>query len=288
MRQRVYLGLVLFGIVVASILLVNKWRARTGAPATKPISGNLSSEDGPVSSSSPHIDTALERKISDWEANQPGDYGVMVREVSSPYRTASYKADSVFIAASTFKLFLVEAVLSAVEKGQLTLSTPVVGNMDIAACIDSLLIQSSDECAWPMGRLLGWSQVQSAIEQQGFAATKINNYDDDGQFVGSKVTSASDQAEFMWRLQSGKLLNADHTELVLSRLKQQKWRERIPAGLPAGAVSAGKPGWLDSIENDTAIVYGSKSTYVLSILSDGSTPANLASLSRLIYDHLNQ
>jgi beta-lactamase class A len=69
-------------------------------------------------------------------------------------------------------------------------------------------------------------------------------------------------------------------------MKSQVWRERIPAGVPSGIAVADKPGWLDNVENDAAIVYGPKSTYTLVIMTTGNSTQPLADLSKQIYDYL--
>ena len=58
------------------------------------------------------------------------------------------------------------------------------------------------------------------------------------------------------------------------------------ADLPVGRIVADKPGWLSNVQNDAAVVYGPKSTYVLVIMTNGSTTQPLADLSKQIYDYL--
>ncbi len=76
-------------------------------------------------------------------------------------------------------------------------------------------------------------------------------------------------------------------------MESQKYRERIPGGVPGGVTVADKPGWLtvaegdgENVQNDAAIVYGPKSTYILVITTTGSTTQPLADLSRQVYDYL--
>lgn len=232
-------------------------------------------------------DEKLTKMISDWAAANPGEYGVVVREATHDMRVASYQPDKSFISASTYKLFVTYGVLYMVQKGDIALDTQVVNGKVIPACLDSLLLYSSDECGWPMGKLLGWQTLSDFLHEQGFIHTNLNNYDSAGNFTGDKYSTATDEAEIAWRLNAGTLLEPTYADMMLSRMKTQVWRERIPAGVPGGIVVADKPGWIYDIQNDTAIVYGERSTYVLAIMSDGSTKPHLAELSKLIYDYLN-
>lgn len=245
---------------------------------------NNSTEEQP---SDPAPDKELQNILETWANEKDGDYGIVVRELDGIRRYGSYQGDKVFIPASTYKLFVVYGVLHWVENGSLSIDTTVVGGKDVMACIDSLLLVSSDECAWPMGQLIGWPRLNDFLQEQGFKNTDINNYDEGGRFIKEKSSTAADKAEFVWRLANGKLLNDEYTELMLSKMKQQIWRQRIPAGVPEGIVVADKPGWLYDLENDTAIVYGKNSNYVVSIISDGAGIDNVAGLSRVIYNYLN-
>ncbi len=67
-------------------------------------------------------------------------------------------------------------------------------------------------------------------------------------------------------------------------LRQQRVRDRIPAGLPADVAVGNKTGNWDTATHDVAIVYAPAGTYLLVVLSeyphDGSV---IAELSRQVY-----
>jgi beta-lactamase class A len=64
------------------------------------------------------------------------------------------------------------------------------------------------------------------------------------------------------------------------------YRQGIPAGA-SGAV-ADKVGFIDALLHDSAIVYSPSGTYVLAIMTDGSSWANIAQLTREIEALRNQ
>lgn len=240
-------------------------------------------------SQQPRQDEQLQKIIQQWAANKPGEYGVMVREVNGNKRTAAYRPDEQMISASTYKLFLSYAVLKHVDKGIFELDSEVRPGLTITECIEQLLEVSTDECAWEMGDMIGWGNLDRFLYQQGFTGTQLNNYDRNGNFTtADKQSTARDEAEVAYRLATGTFLNNEYSDMLLSIMKKQIWRERIPAGVPENVEVANKPGWIYRMQNDTAIVYGEKSTYVLVIMSDGSSKQNLAELSEIIYEYLDK
>ena len=100
-------------------------------------------------------------------------------------------------------------------------------------------------------------------------------------FLGSfPETTASDLTTFVGALQSGQLLNASSTTTLLNAMKRNVYRQGIPAG--ASGTVGDKVGFLDAFLHDAAVVYGSNGTYVLTIMTEGSSWANIAELTRQI------
>lgn len=280
-------------VAVTAVFIAAYLIARPAStPATNKITSGKSQGTPSASKVSetpgPKLDTELQNQLQAWDQNHAGNYGIAVQELNGTQRHASYEADEQFVAASTYKLFVTYAVLHDIEQGKSSLSTPTSLGMTVQQCIDAMLIRSNNDCGYPVGKLVGWNNLNSLIEQHDFTQTNIDNYDASGNTTSAdKLSSAKDQATFMGQLVGGKLLNKNHTELMLSRMKQQIYRERIPAGVPSDVEVADKPGWLPGIQNDTAVVYGPRSTYVISIMSTGTAPGQLAELSKMVYEYLN-
>jgi beta-lactamase class A len=283
-RSRRFWVMLGVGLIVALVVIFVVAR-QPNTPSGQPAVNDEQSAVEPTS----HVDEELTRQIAAWADAQPANYGIVVRELGGDERTAEYQADRSMTTASTYKVFLVYAFLHAVEQGDAVFDEQLPIGYSAEACIDRLLLRSENDCAYDLGNTVGWDSIDLLLPQYDYVATSLNNYDANGQTTNAdKKSSARDEALLMERLASGTLLDAGHTEMMLSRLKQQIWRERVPAGVPDGVVVADKPGWLDGVQNDAAIVYGSKGTYVITIMSDGSPTAPLAQLSTLVYDYLQK
>ena len=81
------------------------------------------------------------------------------------------------------------------------------------------------------------------------------------------------------RLEAGQLSisEAGH-DMLRSALAANVHRLGIPAG--SGGQVLNKPGWIDGYIHDAAIVRHPQGTYVLSIMSEGSSWESLANITR--------
>jgi hypothetical protein len=85
----------------------------------------------------------------------------------------------------------------------------------------------------------------------------------------------------MASLERGQLsISASSRSKLISALQRNIYRQGIPAGAKGGV--ADKVGFIDRLLHDTAIVYSPNGTYALTIMTDGSSWANIAQLTREI------
>jgi beta-lactamase class A len=204
----------------------------------------------------------------------------MVKELTGRERTASLQSHTTFETASLYKLFLEDYLYNQVEQNKLSLDSYWgTGNRGtLASCLELMIVVSDNACAESLGYSVGWGTLHNFARNAGFADTTLS---------WDLRTSAWDMTDFLARLNSGNLMNSDHTQTLLTNMKKQIYRSAIPAGVPGVSV-ADKVGFRDSYWNDAAIVYGSKSTYIIVVLSKGSGTAPISNLSSRVYKFLNQ
>lgn len=299
-RSRIVTGLVV--AVVAATLIVFGFHHFD----TKPVSSqhgdasqqSTTKKEDAKASAPPapqtHTDAALSQIINSWRASHSFTTSVVVTELTGNLRTATYNATSSVVPASTYKIYVAYAILHGIEQGGYTLSTVTSDGNSIQTDLNAMILNSDNDAARTLGFLYGWKNINTLLQSQGTTGTDLYNYiPPSTQPVGDKHTTASDLATILQKLYKGQLLNQTHTQLLLSLMEQQHYRERIPSGVPSGVTVADKPGWLTGnddpgtiVQNDAAIVYGPKSTYLLVITTTGSTTQPLADLSKLIYTYL--
>lgn len=229
----------------------------------------------------------LQAKINAWIATHNGSYQVAVVELGGQGREASFNVTQQTVMASTYKTFLAYTAYKLAESGSLDLNTALYGGKNVEQCIATMIINSDNDCAVALGRKIGWSKADQIIASAGFNNVKLNNYDAAGNLNSDKMVNAKEQAKFIAQLSAGSLISNQNTNKLLGYMKNQVYRNGIPAG-SRGAVVADKVGFLDNYLHDVGVVYGAKSTYALVIMSEGSSWSNIKDLSQAIYDFMNE
>ena len=76
---------------------------------------------------------------------------------------------------------------------------------------------------------------------------------------------------------------------ILTDLKDQQKRNKIPAGVPSGIETGNKTGELDNVDNDAAIIWSPGATYILVIMSSDTSGriSEIRKLSSMIYESIN-
>jgi beta-lactamase class A len=179
--------------------------------------------------------------IIDLTNNQRYDYGL---------------GDTEYIAASTTKLLSASLFLHDVEQGQDSLSQPLGGSTAQAEMQKMIVI--SDDDAWvDFNNLLGHSALLQYAQSLG-----MNSYDPDNNTITS-----DDLALMLARLYQGKLLNTQHTNLLLGYMAQADYKQYIGGVIPQGVKFYHKIGFLDDRVMDAAIIDNGKHPYVLVIFT---------------------
>ncbi len=248
------------------------------AVVTKPVPAPIIVKDEPLEADSllGVIDLAVR--------SQRGTYGVAVKELNGQQRAAEYRGDVQFVTGSTYKLLLTQAVYQRTTLGEKHWSDVVVGGLTLDTCFERMLTVSDNYCAAAVGDFIDWRRADQELAKIGIINTKVYSYYH-GYFE-HKVSTAHDEMTYMEKIARGEIMDESFRSRILGYLKRQIYRGGIPTGA-TGSVVADKSGNVDEYYNDTAVVYGSKSTYVISIMSKNNmTWPALANITRMIHQYL--
>lgn len=218
--------------------------------------------------------TGLSALMQNFAESHPGTYGIALTELSGQYRRAAYRSDVQFTTASTYKLFVAYSTLRRIESGAWKWTDQVHGGRDLAKCFDDMIVVSDNECARTLLERIGFTTITNEAKAIGMTETSFLGND------GIK-TSASDLALILAELQTGQILGTQTSrDIWINAMKRNIYRQGIPKGI-SGTV-ADKVGFLDALLHDAGIVYASTGTYVLAIMTEGSSWADIAQLTREI------
>lgn len=225
-------------------------------------------------------DEGLSALMAQFAQARSGSFGVSFAEIGGQGRHASYQGTKQFRTASTYKLFVAYGTLKRVEAGQWSWSMQVHGGRDLAKCFDDMIVKSDNPCAETLLEKIGYKTLTSELKAIGLTGSGFTCS------CGYPVTTANDLATFNGALYSGQLVNASSTERLISAMKRNIFRQGIPKG--ASGQTANKVGFLDAYLHDAAIVYSPSGTYVLTILTEGSSWGTIAELTKQIETIRNQ
>lgn len=216
-------------------------------------------------------DESLSTLLAEFSESHSGIYGVSFIDSENPLNQASYNGTKTFTAASTYKLFVAYSTLKRVEDGVWQWSDQIAGR-DLSQCLDDMIVKSDNNCGAALLTKIGHRNITNEAKAIGCQSTS---------FVGKEniTTTPNDLALLMQGLQTGKILNQQsNRDLLIGLLKRNIYRKGIPTGVSEGEV-ADKVGFMNGLLHDASIVYSPSGTYILVIMSDGSSWQNIAELA---------
>lgn len=235
------------------------------------------------------LNTAIRATIG----KHAGSFTVTVREIGGLGVTTSVGGTSAREPASMMKLYAAWAALKRVDQGRASLDTKLASGLTLRTCIHVMIHVSDNYCHTDIVHWIGIPTLNSMIRSAGFTGSRYGSVPKGTSvlYAGNRATT-NDLSRFVGMLEKGQLLSAASTERLLGLMELQIWRSRIASGIPPGVNQASKPGalWIASglTQSDTAVVYGPKSTYAISIIGlDGPSRAALRAISRTVYEKLN-
>lgn len=225
--------------------------------------------------------TEVQQIVNTALASYSGTWSVYVSDVKTG-SSFSVNNESMW-SASVIKLYVMAAVLDAIETGKLTNSSTIQSEL-------KSMITVSSNSAWKSlaSRLgdgvysTGMKYVMQYCQEHGYLETGYNPNNNPYNY-----TSVEDTGLFLERILSGINVSADASAQMLSLLKAQTRVSKIPAGVPSDVVTANKTGELNAIQNDAAIIFAPSGTYVLVVMTNGGSVANIKKLSKLVYNAMN-
>lgn len=211
-------------------------------------------------------DAGLSALLANYAKDHSGTFGITLIEMDGKKRRADYNGDKKFVTASTYKLFAAYSLLKRIDAGTKSWDS----NAD---CFNKMISLSDNACAEAFLSELGLRNITNDINAIGL---KNSNFIENG----GPFTTSNDLALLLGMLQSGQNFSPTNRDRLIGAMKNNVFRKGIPSG--ASGTVADKVGFMNGLLHDAAIVYSPSGTYILVVMTDGSSWATIADLAKQI------
>lgn len=283
-------------------ICVNRWVKGYYVKEDGQIAKNMQTPDGSYVDCDGHKCTKEEMSLSSLKkqlvsmiSGYNGTWSVYVKDLKTGDVISIN--DTAMKPASVIKLFTMAATYDSIKHGKIKKDSA------INSLLTNMITVSDNESYNELVRrnssyrsfTNGCSVINNYLKKAGCTKTgchsslhpSASSFSWDGQ---TNMASAKDAGLILEKIYKGECVSAKYSKEMLNLLLHQTRRWKIPSGLPAGTKCANKTGENDSCQNDVAIVYGKKTTYIVCIFSqtyESSGVSGIRALSSKIYKALN-
>lgn len=262
--------------IIATLWVTNEKKEQdtvtAGTESAKVEKGTKETKEKEVVKTTTEAGQTLFDEIAELDTNYLGNIGFVLLNKSSN-EMIEVNADTVFTSASLYKLYVTYAILTEVDKGNLSLDAAV--NNQTTTTIDSYLRDtitlSVNETAIALADRIGWDVIEDFVQENGFTETTFNTTIENGIAVrGTLQTTPQNVMDLLNRLTEGTLLSKKSTDYFMGLLADQQLDYALNTGLSDNVSFAHKTGILDSVSHDAGIITDSDGQeYIVVVMSDG-------------------
>ncbi len=196
------------------------------------------------------------------------DIGVALIDIKSGDRISLGTTKS-FTAASTAKVLTAGITMHEIESSNLSMDKKL-NNYPVSWHLQQMINQSNNESWAALNHYFGQEKIEAYAKKLG-----LKSYD-----YKENLLSASDMTTLLSKLYQEKLMNKEHTKLILGYMQRTNDDSFIPAIADNGNITVyHKYGWLDNYIHDAAILVKGKNKWALTIYThpnNGMTDNNVS------------
>lgn len=257
----------------------------------------------------------LESNINDVDRNLDGVLGVAILDLGSGKKFL-LRGDEVFAQASSIKIAVLAELYRQAQAGKLKLTdlytvqaadlvpdsdimnglTPGVTRITLRDLATMMVAVSDNSATNVLIDRVGMENVNAMLDSLGLAHTRLRRKMMDLKAASEGRENISTPGEMMALLEDlyrGKVLNQEMTADFFQMLSTHK-SGFITRDLPEGLKVANKPGELEAVRNDSAVVFVNNRRYVICVMTaylhrerDGEEAiARISASAYLMFDRL--
>lgn len=293
-RKRVFQGMLGLVIVLMAAAAIMLWLTKDQAQQkeavpvtseTKASEHSLSSATSESSSSQQETTVSSSATTESTEAAAPNKAATLQLDATQLQKNAAQVQYGVYYfnedklissnnsaatpSASVIKVFIMNYAYDQIASGALATDTLIQGQ-SVESWIYPMIQQSDNAATNALIDHFGMPALNSYFQAQGYGDTRLERrmLDFAAQSQGMEnYTSLNDTLAFLKKLYQNQ--GAYPYSQMLTIMKGQQVRTKIPSQLPPDLVVANKTGELDTVENDIGIVFDPQHPFAISVLSNG-------------------
>lgn len=207
------------------------------------------------------------------------DYGVWVIDLEEN-QGFGFNEHKQIEGASLFKMPLMIAVFTEIDKGNITLDDLLQGST-----YDDLMNRmgkhSDNNAFLAVLKVIGSKKVNETIKNIGMKDTSLSE----------SVTTPFDMSLLFQKLFKGELISESSRDKLLSYITDTDYEEYIVAGVPEGTKVSHKYGREIGILNDVGIVFADKPfiiSFMTSSVNEFEVTTTIPQLTEIVYNSLNE
>ncbi len=233
----------------------------------------------------------LYNQIKDFVSAKSGAYGIYIKNLKNG--SSLIINDGPYAGASIMKLFVMVGIYDGIAKGTVKNTVPLQNN------VRKMITISDNYASNCLVKVIGDGNYKKGFDKENsltksigcFNTQHLTLYSGYGEFVsyGRNLTSPADCGLLLEKLYKGTLISPKYSEEMLSLLKNQQRRNKIPYSLPQGTVCANKTGETDTVQSDVGIVFSPGADYIICVLTNNAPTGieDIRQISKMTYEHFN-
>lgn len=235
------------------------------------------------------IYSALEKKIGNEINCLDSETSVLIKDLNSPDLKLSFSGQKKFPAASLIKLPILAVAFKAVTERKISLSRIItIKRADISGgsgaikamrlpvklrfskLLELMITQSDNTATNKVISILGFDYINNGFKELGLHSTylkrKMMDFSNRRKGI-ENYTTVNEIAYLLEKIYNKQLIGPKSSRLMLSLLKKQKIKDRIPRYLPNNISVAHKTGLERGVVHDAGIIFSPKGDYIICVLT---------------------
>lgn len=204
------------------------------------------------------------------EVARSGNVTVSVQQLSGEYWSASAGGNSQVTAASTYKLFIAQFIMSRIDSGQLSWGSSALG-VNVETCMYNMIVRSANDCSEYWIEVYGSNNINRYLETVGYGSVFSNKGE-------PAATTSNSLKQMLTNLYYRDGFSESNAQRLQGWMTTQIFRQGVPSG--SSGVVSDKVGFLGAVLNDAAIVSHPGGDYILVIMTKNESWAKIAEITR--------